>query len=84
MVSPSIRQTRAGEFLAFVDALPAPVVQAFDAAELSKTRLILAKFGDRNLALADAHGLVVIKDHRTAVCWSTDRHLGPTGVELAI
>jgi len=75
---------RAGEFLAFLDALPTLAVQAFDATELSKTRLVLARFGDQNLTLADAHGLVVMKDRLTTVCWSTDRHLGLTGVELAI
>src|SRR5271168_3367756 len=63
---------RAAEFLAFIDSLPALTVQAFDVAELSKTRLILSKFGDQNLTLADAHGLVVMKDHRSTVCWSTD------------
>jgi len=75
---------RAAEFLAFIDSLPALTVQAFDVAELSKTRLILSKFGDQNLTLADAHGLVVMKDHRSTVCWSTDRHLGLTGVDLVI
>lgn len=75
---------RATEFLAFIDALPDLTIQAFDAGELSKVRLILSKFGDQNLTLADAHGLVVMKDHRSAACWSTDRHLGLTGVDLAI
>jgi predicted nucleic acid-binding protein len=75
---------RAAQFLAFVEALPAMTVQAFDADELSKARRILTGFGDRNLTLADAHGLVIMKDRRSAVCWSTDRHLGLTGVGLAI
>jgi predicted nucleic acid-binding protein len=75
---------RAAEFLAFIEALPALVIQAFDAAELQQVRGILAKFGDQNLTLADAHGLVIMKDRRSAICWSTDRHLGLTGVDLAI
>jgi predicted nucleic acid-binding protein len=75
---------RAAQFLAFIDALPALIVQAFDAAQLSKVRLALARFGGQNLTLADAHGLVIMKDRRTAICWSTDRHLGLTGVPLAI
>jgi predicted nucleic acid-binding protein len=74
---------RAAQFLAFIDALPALTVQAFDAAELSKARRVLARFGDQNLTLADAHGLVIMKDRRNAICWSTDRHLGLTGVPLA-
>ncbi len=40
--------------------------------------------GDQNLTLGDAHGLVVMKDRRNALCWSTDRHLSLTGVDLAI
>ena len=74
---------RAAEFLAFIDALPALSIQPFDGAELSKVRRTLSKFGDQNLTLADAHGLVIMKDRRNAVCWSTDRHLGLTGVRLA-
>jgi predicted nucleic acid-binding protein len=75
---------RAAEFLAFVETLPALTVQAFDMAELSKVRRMLAKFGDQNLTLADAHGLVIMRDRRNAICWSTDRHLGLTGVDLAV
>jgi predicted nucleic acid-binding protein len=75
---------RAAQFLAFIDALPALAVQAFDAGELLKVRRALARFGDQNLTLADAHGLVIMKDRRSAICWSTDRHLGLTGVDLAI
>jgi predicted nucleic acid-binding protein len=75
---------RAGEFLAFIETLPALTVQAFDVMELSKVRHTLAKFGDQALTLADAHGLVIMKDRRNAICWSTDRHLGLTGVDLAI
>lgn len=75
---------RATEFLAFIGSLPALTVEAFDATELSTVRRMLAKFGDQTLTLADAHGLVIMKDRRSAVCWSTDRHLGLTGVDLAI
>jgi predicted nucleic acid-binding protein len=75
---------RSAEFLAFIDALPGLTVQGFDASELSRVREILARFGDQNLTLADAHGLAIMKDRRSAVCWSTDRHMGLTGVSLAI
>src|ERR1700693_4151201 len=64
---------RATQFLAFVEALPALTVQAFDADELSKVRRALARFGDQNLTLADAHGLTIMSDRRSAICWSTDR-----------
>jgi predicted nucleic acid-binding protein len=75
---------RAMEFLAFLQSLPSLRVQAFEDAELLKVRRVLARFSDQNLTLADAHGLVVMKDRRNAVCWSTDRHLSLTGVDLAI
>jgi predicted nucleic acid-binding protein len=75
---------RAMEFLAFIGTLPDLAVQSFDVAELSKVRVTLAKFRDQTLTLADAHGLVIMQDRRTSMCWSTDRHLGLTGVALAI
>jgi predicted nucleic acid-binding protein len=75
---------RATEFLAFIGALPDLTVQAFDVAELSKVRKTLARFSDQTLTLADVHGLVIMQDRRNAICWSTDRHLGLTGVALAI
>lgn len=74
---------RAMQFLAFIDALPGLSVQAFDAGELEKVRRLLMMFGDQSLTLADAHGLAIMKDRRAAVCWSTDRHLTLTGVQLA-
>lgn len=74
---------RAMQFLAFIDALPGLVVRAFDASELEKVRQLLMTFSDQVLTLADAHGLAIMKDRRTAVCWSTDRHLTLTGVPLA-
>ena len=75
---------RAVQFLAFIAALPAFTVQPFDATELSNTRPLLTAFHDRNLTLADAHGLTIMKARRTTTCWSTDRHMGLTGVRLVI
>lgn len=75
---------RAIQFLAFIETLPDLTVQAFDATELSKVRRALARFSDQNLTLADAHGLIIMKDRRSAICWSTDRHLSMMGVDLAV
>jgi predicted nucleic acid-binding protein len=75
---------RAAQFLAFVEALPALAVQACDSVELAKIRRELARFGDQDLTVADAHGLVIMKDRRSAICWSTDGHLTLTGVDLAV
>src|SRR5579885_2327819 len=51
---------RAAQFLAFLDALPNFTIQPFDPAELVRVRKLLAMFGDQNLTLADAHGLVIM------------------------
>jgi len=75
---------RATEFLVFLEMLPGLTIQAFDGPELSKARVMLARLGDQTLTLADAHGLVMMQDRRNATCWSTDRHMGLTGVNLAI
>jgi predicted nucleic acid-binding protein len=77
-------QRRATEFLAFIDTLPNLTVQPFDATELSKVRKTLARFNDQTLTLADAHALIIMQGRRNVICWSTDRHLGLTGVDLAI
>jgi predicted nucleic acid-binding protein len=77
-------RNRAIEFLAFIEALPRLTVHAFDATELAKARKTLAKFKDQSLTLADAHGLAIMQDRRSAICWSTDRHLSLSGVRLAI
>jgi predicted nucleic acid-binding protein len=74
---------RAAEFLAFIESLPAFTIQAFDSVALAGTRRMLARFNDQNLTLADGHGLAVMDDRRTRSCWSTDRHLGLTGIPLA-
>jgi predicted nucleic acid-binding protein len=75
---------RAMEFLVFIETLPNLTVTGFDDAEAAKSRAVLSRFGDQNLTLADAHGLVIMKDRRNAICWSTDRHLSLTGVALAV
>jgi hypothetical protein len=75
---------RASQFLGFIDLLPALDVRPFDQPELSKTRAMLSRFGDQNLTLADAHGLVIMEGLQAVTCWSTDRHLGLSGTKLAI
>lgn len=75
---------RATEFLAFIEALPDLTGQAFDVTELLKVRQTLARFRDQTFTLADAHGLAIMHDRRTEICWSTDRRLGLSGVNLPI
>jgi predicted nucleic acid-binding protein len=45
---------------------------------------ILREFSDQDLTLVDAVGLALMKARRLKVCWSTDRHMGLTGVPLII
>jgi predicted nucleic acid-binding protein len=68
-------QPRAVQFLAFIDVLPNLVIQPFNAGELAKASVVVKKFADQKLTLADSHGLSIMSDRRIAVCWSTDRHL---------
>ncbi len=73
---------RAIEFLNFIAALAPLTVVSFGAQELPKAEALIKRFRDQALTLADAHGLVIMKERRNSTCWSTDRHLGLTGVPL--
>ena len=75
---------RAVQFLAFIDALPQLIIREFDATELAKSSRFVKKFSDQNLTLADAHGLAIMAERSSGTCWSTDRHLGLSGVPLPI
>ena len=77
-------QQRAVQFLAFIDTLPGLTIEAFGAEGLVRASRIVKKYSDQKLTLADAHGLSIMQDRRSADCWSTDRHLGLGGVPLAI
>jgi predicted nucleic acid-binding protein len=77
-------QTRAIQFLSFIGELPMLTIGPFDGAELAKAGRLVRKFADQGLTLADAHGLVMLAEHRVSVCWSTDRHLGLTGAALVV
>jgi len=77
-------QNRAIQFLSFVDELSVLAIEPFGSDELAKSSRLAKKFRDQTLTLADAHGLVIINEHRISTCWSTDRHLGLTGARLAI
>src|ERR1035437_1383644 len=77
-------QRRAVQFLNFLEVMPGLTIRAFDSDELVKASQLVKKFADQKLTLADAHGLAVMRERHTSSCWSTDRHLGLTGVRLAI
>jgi predicted nucleic acid-binding protein len=73
---------RAIEFLSFTGEFPRLSIESFGGEQLRKTQLLITKFADQGLTLADAHGLVTMSDRRIVNCWSTDRHLGLTGATL--
>jgi predicted nucleic acid-binding protein len=75
---------RAVEFLSFIDELPMLRILPFGLVELTTAGRLVKKFADQKLTLADAHGLAIMREHRIATCWSTDRHLPLTGIALVI
>ena len=77
-------QIRAVQFLGFIDQLRVLTIQPFNAASLSRAAQVVKKFADQRLTLADAHGLVLMGERRITSCWSTDRHLGLTGIPLVV
>jgi predicted nucleic acid-binding protein len=77
-------QRRALEFLSFLQELAVLQVTPFGPDELPETTATIQRFSDQRLTLADAHGLVLMRQARVKACWSTDRHLGLTGVPLVI
>ena len=76
--------TRALQFLAMVEDMKFLDVVEVGQTELKAGTAVLRKFSDRELTLVDAVGLHLMKARSTKSCWSTDRHLGLTGVPLAI
>ncbi len=45
---------------------------------------ILRRFSDQDLTMCDAVGLHLMNEKGTEGCWSTDFHLGLTGVSLTV
>ena len=75
---------RALQFLAMIEDLePLQVAQVGQTEQAGATRL-LRRFSDQDLTLTDAVGLHVMQERKAATCWSTDFHLGLTGVKLVV
>ena len=77
-------QHRALQFLAFLSELPVLSVLPFDSAGLTTASLLLRKYTDQQLTLADAHGLALMNQRKVAICWSTDWHMTLNGASLVI
>ena len=76
--------TRGLQFLAMVEVMTpleiVPVGQREQAAGVE----MLRRFSDQRLTLVDAVGLHLMQVRKVKSCWSTDLHLGLTGVPLVL
>jgi predicted nucleic acid-binding protein len=76
--------TRALQFLAMIQTMSPLRVQGVGPGEQRAATAILRRFSDQPLTLADSVGLHVMEVNRIRTCWSTDRHMGLTGIPLVI
>jgi predicted nucleic acid-binding protein len=77
-------RTRALQFIALIEDLTPLRLVAVGSGEQAGGIQMLRQFSDQDLSLTDAVGLHVMKANRLTQCWTTDRHLGLTGVSLVI
>jgi predicted nucleic acid-binding protein len=77
-------RTRALQFLAMVEDMTPLGILSVGLAEQAAAAAVLRRFSDQDLTLTDGVGLHLMKQHRIRQCWSTDFHLGLTGVPLVI
>jgi len=77
-------RTRALQFLAMIEDMTPLNVTSVGLAEQAKAAEILRRYSDQDLTMTDAVGLHVMRVQRIPVCWSTDFHLGITGVPLVV
>jgi len=77
-------EARALQFLALIEAMTPLEILSVGIAELQQATAYLRRYSDQPLTLADAVGLHLMTERKIDSCWSTDRHLGMTGVPLII
>ena len=75
---------RALQFLAMIEVMTPLQLISVGSSEQAEAMAILRRFSDQNLTLADAMGLHIMDTRGVRECWSTDFHLGLTGVPLVI
>lgn len=75
---------RALQFLGLVEELTPMTVAPVGPKEVQAGSAVLRKLSDQDLTMTDAVGLALMQVKRIGVCWSTDFHLGLTGVPLVI
>ena len=77
-------RSRALQFLAMLEAMRPLKVATVGRPEQTGATGLLRRFSDQDLTLTDAVGLYLMKVSDIRTCWSTDFHLGLTGVSLVV
>lgn len=78
-------RTRGLQFLSMLESMrPTMKILSVGEREQKSATEWLRKFSDQDLTLTDASGLDVMESRRIKICWSTDFHLGLSGVPLVI
>jgi predicted nucleic acid-binding protein len=77
-------RTRGLQFLAMVEAMSPLSVVAVGPDEQAAAVALLRRFSGQDLTLTDAVGLHLAVTRRVTSVWSTDFHLGLTGVPLVV
>jgi predicted nucleic acid-binding protein len=75
-------RTRALQFLAMIEAMTPLRVAPVGPNEQAAGVALLRRFSDQDLTMTDGVGLHLCAEQRVASVWSTDFHLGLTGVPL--
>lgn len=75
---------RALQFLAMIEVMTPLEIASIGPEEQNAATAILRRFSDQDLTLADAVGLYLMEKRGIWECWSTDFHLGLTGIPLVI
>ena len=77
-------RARALQFVALIEDLKPLHVETVARGHVEGGFAMLRKFSDQDLTLTDAVGLYLMRESRIMSCWSTDFHLGLTGVPLVV
>jgi predicted nucleic acid-binding protein len=76
--------SRALHFLGMIEEMRFVSMAAVGKRELAGGAVVLRRFSDQALTIADAVGLHLISERKIGTCWSTDFHLGLTGATLVV
>ncbi len=77
-------RAKALQFLAMLEEMTMLRVMPVGPQEQAAAAGFLRRYSDQDLTLADAVGLHLMTANKVQSCWSTDFHLGLTGVPLVI